>query len=137
VPCRDRNGQDSAGCVDPSVERELADHERVVDRAAFQFAGRRQQAERDRQVEGGARLAHVGRGEIDRDAVRRKLVSRVPDRGFHSMVALANGRIGKADHREAREAKRDVHLDVHGKCLDSKERRRAQACEHARGLVQG
>ena len=88
------------------------------------------------QIERGAGLAHVGRREVDRDAVRRKLEAGVADRAPHAVAALAHAGVGQADHREDRHAERDVHLDVDRAGLDAEERRRPQTGEHAGARVQ-
>src|SRR6185503_10504252 len=55
----DGDRKDAANAVDPTVERELADNDRVVDGAASQWPGGREQAERDRQIERRSCLAHI------------------------------------------------------------------------------
>ena len=59
-----------------AVEREPADDRQRRRLAVGQHARRGEDAERDRQVERGADLAHVGRREVDRDARRRKRETR-------------------------------------------------------------
>ena len=92
--------------------------------------GRGEQAERDRQIERRARLAHVGRRQVDGDAVRRKLEAGVPDRRAHAVAALAHGRVGQPDHREVGQPERHVHFDVHRIGVDAEDGGAAQAGEH-------
>ena len=83
-----------------------------------------------------ARLADVGRRQVDGDAVRRELEPGVADRAAHAVAALAHARVGQADHRERRQAERDVHLDVHGAGVDAEDRRGPQAGEHGTARLQ-
>src|SRR5262249_45510092 len=99
--------------------------------AALDDAGCGEDAERDRQIEGCAGLAHVGRRQIDGDLVGRELESRIADRALHAVAALADARVGKADHRGRRQAERDVYFDVDGGGLDTEEGRRTKTREHA------
>ena len=53
------------------VEPELAEHADAVERAGGQLVARGQQAERDRELEPGAGLAHCAGREVHRDALLR------------------------------------------------------------------
>ena len=48
-----------------------------------------------------------------------------------AVAALAHARIGQADHRERRQAERDVDFDVDRRGLDAEDRGRPQAGQHA------
>ena len=61
--------QHAARRMDRPVERQLAEQDAVGDFAPLDDALRREDAERDRQIERGAGLPHVGRRQIHRDAV--------------------------------------------------------------------
>ena len=98
-----RNWQDAARGLNAAVERQLSENQDVVDVAPRDDARRREYAERDRQVEGRSRLAHVGGREIDRDAVDRKFVAGVADGAADAIAALTYARIRKAHHRERRQ----------------------------------
>ena len=103
----------------------------VVDVAPRDDAGRRQHAERDRQIERRPRLSHVRGREIDGDAMPGELVARIPNGAADAIAALADAGIRKPHHREARQAERDVNLDRDGRRVDTEDRRGPQACEHA------
>ncbi len=103
-----------------------------MDLAALDDALRGEDAERDRQVERRAGLAHVGRRQVDRDAMRRKLEAGVPDRAPDAVAALADARVGQPDHREAGQAERDVDFDVDGAGVDPEEGGGPEAGEHMR-----
>src|SRR5262249_37183638 len=86
-PAGQCRGQDAAHRLDLAVERQLPDDGEWC-RAFLDDPGRREDAERDRQVEGRALLTEVGRGEVDRHAVVRAYVATVADRGPHALAAL-------------------------------------------------
>ena len=74
----------SAGCRRRATARRRPGSRRGCARARRRPA--RQHAERDRQVEAGADLAHVGRREVHRDARARVVEARVADRGAHAIA---------------------------------------------------
>jgi hypothetical protein len=69
-------------------------------------------AERDRQIERGACLAQVGRGQVDGDTTWRVLVTAVSDRAPDPLPRLLQGRVREPDDREAGQPGRDVDLDA-------------------------
>ena len=66
----------------------------------------------------------------------RELEAGVPDRGSHTIAALADGRIGQSHHREVGQPERDIDLDVNGIRFDAKDSGTAQAREHDACRVQ-
>ena len=125
-----RDRKRSARGVHRSVERQLAEQHEIHDVPALHDTRRREDAERDRQIEGCAGLSHVGRRQIDRDAVGRKLEAGVADREPHALAALAHARIRQTDHREGRNAERYVDLDVDRTGIHAEDRCRPEAREH-------
>ena len=91
---------------------------------------RGQDAERDRQVEGRAHFAHIGRRQVDGDAVRGKLEAGIADGAADAVAAFAHARVGQADHREAGQPEGNVHLDVNGAGLDAEKRGGSQTGQH-------
>src|SRR5688500_16399297 len=91
----------------------------------------RQNAERDRKVERGPGLAHVGRGEIDRHPVGGEVESGVPDGRADAVPALADARIGQTDHAKEGESEADVDLDMYRIGLYSEDRGALESGEHA------
>ena len=114
----------------PGVERQLAHHERAVEPSGLDQPDGGEDADRGRQIEGGAFLADVGGRQVDRDAVDGELEARVPDGGADPVAALAHGRVGKTDGAERGQARGDVHLDEDGGGLDPVERGGADPREH-------
>src|SRR5208282_3302628 len=54
-----RSRQRALDRLDASVEREFAQHQVVAQKVALEMAGRRQDSQRDRQIEGRAFLARI------------------------------------------------------------------------------
>jgi hypothetical protein len=73
--------------------------------------GPHQDAQRYRQIQGGAAFAHVRRRQVDRYPSRRVLVAAVPDGAPDSLASLLQGRVCQPDDGEAGQARGDVHLD--------------------------
>jgi hypothetical protein len=94
------------------VERKFAEKHRVVDLPAFEFPRRAKYAHRQRQVEGGTLLAHIGRREIDHDAPHRKRISGILNCGRHPFAALPHRDVGEADHDEAGQLAFDMRFDA-------------------------
>ncbi len=133
-PCgrRPQSGRTPRVAWIAAVQRQFAEQDDVVHLPAFDDAGRGQDTEGDRQVERRARLADVGRRQVDRDAVRREFEAGIPDGAPHPVAALADARVGQSDHREGREAERHVHFHVDREGLDAEDRGAAEAGEHVR-----
>ena len=130
APGGDRDRQDPARGVDRSVERQLAEQHEIGDMTPLDDALGGEDAEGDRQVERRAGFAHVGRRQVDGDAVLGKLEARIADGAAHPVPALAHAGIGQADHREVRQAERHVDFDVDRTGFDAEDGGGPQAGEH-------
>ena len=84
------------------VQRQLPHHERALEPAGLDQPDGAEDADRGRQVEGGAFLGEVGGREVDGDAVDRELEARVADGGAHPVAALAHRRVREADRTHGR-----------------------------------
>ena len=79
----------------------------------------------DREVEAGARLAHVRGREVDRRFVHREPELAVVDRRPDAFLRFADRRVGQTDDRDVRPAvvfalgRRKVYLDVHNESVDA------------------
>ena len=116
-----RHRQDPAHGMDRPVEGELPHDEQAREPLGPDGSGRRQEAERDRQVEADPFLPHVRRGQIDGDPLEREHEPRVPDRRANALPALAHRRIRQADRGERRQPLAHVDLDPHERRLDAGE----------------
>ena len=140
-PCPSRRAATAIGSTprvawtDPSSDSSPSSTRSAICRRST-TPGRREDAERDRQIERGAGLAHVGRRQVDGDPVRRKLEAGVANRDLHTLAALADARVRQADHRERRQAERDVDLDVNRAGLHAEDRGRPQAGQHGSAAMQ-
>ena len=128
--------QDPGHRADLAAERELADH-RPADAVGPDLLRAEQDPQRDREIERGARLAQLGRREVDGDAARRVLEAGVAQRAADPFAGLLERRVGKADDREAGQAGSDVDLDADHAAGEADERGGGNGREHARTLPGG
>ena len=63
--------------------------------------------------------------------MRRKFEAGIADRTAHTVAALADARVGQADHRETGKPERDVDLDMDRVGLHTEHGCGPQAGEHA------
>ena len=129
-PRRRGNRQHAARGLDAAIERQLAEQQDARDVAPRDVAGGGEDPEGNRQIEGRTGLADVGRREVHRHAVGRKLEPRVADRAAHAIATLPDARIRQADHLKRRQAKRDVDFDLHEARFDPKDGGRAHGGKH-------
>src|SRR5262249_12062632 len=92
---RETDGERAAHRLDLTVERELADDGEDAESVATHQTRRREDAERNRQVEGGALFADVRGREVYRDAIVREREARVADGGLDALTALAHRWVGQ------------------------------------------
>ena len=95
--------QDPGHRPDLAAERQLADEGERPGRRP-DLLRPEQDPERDREVERRARLALLGRGEVDGDPPRRMDEAGVADRAADPLARLLERGVGEADDREARAA---------------------------------
>ena len=117
----------------PAVEAELAEHGQPLQRLGRHLFARREDADRDRQIEAGAVLAQVGRREVHRDAALRELEARVGDRSAHALARLAHRSIPESDDRERRQSLTYVDLDRDASGFDAVDGEGGDLGEHGAG----
>src|SRR5439155_15866869 len=103
-PAREPEREHTTDALDLAVQRQLAHHRERADAPVLDYAGGLEDAERDREIERGTLLADVRGREVHRDAVVRKCVAGVPDRGADALAAFADSRVGKTDRVERRQS---------------------------------
>ena len=114
-----------------SVERELADRRVLGEPLGRDLPCRREDGERDRQVEPRSLLAQRRGREIDRDpAVERPLERGGDDAAADAVLRLLAGAVGEPDDRESRDAQLEVRLDLDLPRLEPDESVGDRACEH-------
>ena len=95
-----------------AAERELARELECRQPSGIDLPARREDAERNWQVEAAGFFRQVGGREVDGDAlVRGKLKPAVLDCGAHPLARFLDFGIGQADQREARQAVGQMHFD--------------------------
>ena len=126
----DGDRQGAAHRLDAAVEGEFAEVEVAPGTGLADGAAGEKQADRHRQVEGGAVLADIGRGEVDGDAARRKVVTGVLDRRLDAVLALLDRPFGEADGGELGQALGNIDLNVDGIGVNAKERPGQNGSQH-------
>src|SRR5439155_20856629 len=112
------------------VERELPDR-RMLGEAAVRYLPRSgKERERDGDVEAGALLAELGRGEVDDQAAVGPEQLRRADGAGHALLRLLTRAVGQADDRERRRASAQVRFDLDLPWFETHECMRDCACEH-------
>ena len=120
---RQRRRERAAHRAHLPVERKLAEKNVLVEPLAEERALAAQNRKRHREIEGRAFLANVGGRQIDRDALKRKIVAAIFQRGLDAFAAFLHGDVGQADDIEiAGLARADVHLHFHEVGVDAKHR---------------
>ncbi len=128
--------QDPGHRADLAAERQLADH-RPADAVGPDLLRAEQDPQRDREIERGARLAQLGRREVDGDAAWRVLEAGVAQRAADPFASFLERRVGKADDREPGQSGSDVDLDADHAAGEADERSGGNGREHARTLPGG
>ena len=75
-------------------------------------------------------LQHVGRGEVDGDALGRQRQPQRMQRGAHPLPAFAHRLVGQADDGEGDDSPGHLDLDVDPQHLNALERHRVDARNH-------
>src|SRR3546814_16410785 len=68
-------------------------------------------AERDREIKARAVLGQISRRQIAGDALQRKAIAAVADRGPHAILGLAHGGFRQTHDVEAGTTRREMDLD--------------------------
>ncbi len=103
-------------------------------RGGIELLRRDEDAERDREIEGGAILANVGGREIHRDPARRHREAGVHERRAHAFAALFHRAGRQAHDRELREPGGRVDLHRHVVRIDPDDGGGPDGGEHARNV---
>ena len=113
-----------------SVEGELPDRADARESRRGHLPGGGQGRQRERQVVLGPGLAEVGGRQVGHDPPGRHGERLVREPGAHPLARLLNRRVGQPDHRERREARPEVDLDLHRGRLESEDRRAEHVGDH-------
>ena len=112
----DRHRQGAGNGLDAAIERQLAHHLIAGQHPGLDVPRRLQHPQGDRQIEGGARLAQVRRGQIHGDAPQREGEAAVGHGRLDAVAALAHRGVGQPHGGEYRQAvgQVDLHLNAMG-----------------------
>ena len=110
---RVRHGQRATHRPQFTRQRQLASKFVLVECARRNLAGRRQDAERDRQVEASRLLRQVGWCEIDGDAPGREVEAAGQQCRTHALARFPHLGVGQTHQGEGRQAVRQMDLDRH------------------------
>ncbi len=111
--------QTAADRPDGAVETELAAEDPSLEAVRRQLPMRRQQRQRDRQVEVIAGLAQVRRRQVDDLEPRLQAKAAVAHRRAHPLAALAHGGVRQADDVHSGQAVLQIDLDVDRSGVDA------------------
>jgi len=106
-----------------------------IETPQWQLPRRREDRERDRQVEARSLLAQLRRSEVHRDPAERPLELGAVDPGADALLRLLAGAVGKPDDRESRHAALEVRLDLDAPWLEAYEGIADGASEHTATLA--
>ena len=109
----DDHGQYAVDRAHLPRQRQLAD-KGGIGRRAIDLPPRRHQRYQDGQIVERALLAHVRRGQIDRDVRKRESVAAVFDGRLHPLTGLRYRGIGQADDIKPVFGAGNVRLHLHG-----------------------
>src|SRR5262249_59089858 len=93
TPAGESYREHAADTADLPVQRQLSDDRDPADAVDLERAGRREDAERDGEIERGAFLANVRGSQVHRDAIAREREAGVANRRADPLAALADRRV--------------------------------------------
>ena len=134
VARREHHRERTAHRAELARQRELARELVAIECSGRDLAARREDAQRDRQVEAAALFRQVGRREVDGDLARREIEVRVLQRGAHAVARLADLGLGQPDDVDRRQPAAEVHLDVDRRRGETRERAAAYDGDRHGGL---
>jgi hypothetical protein len=102
----------------------------ALERLDGDLPARRQDPQREREVEARPHLAQIGGSKVGRYPLLGELEARVLDRGPHALARLADGGVAQPDDRERGQPRPQVDLHGHPPGVEAVDRERADAGEH-------
>ena len=113
-----RHGQHAGYRAQGAVQRQFTQKGGVL-RHILQLAAGREHGQQQRQIVHRAGLAHIGGGQVDRDAPVRELEAQVLDGGTHAVRTFPHGGIRQAYDGKGGQPARNVGLHGHGKAAQA------------------
>ena len=115
----DHHRQRAAHGPDAAVQRQLAEHAQAVQRLLVDHAHAAEYAQGDGQVEGGALLLQVRRGQVHDQPFRREAEAAVLHRRAHPFPGFLHRGVRQADDLKQHHAVGHVHFHFNGEALDA------------------
>ena len=112
------HGQHAGYRAQGAVQRQLTQKGGVL-RYILQLAAGREHGQQQGQIVHRAGLAHIGGGQVDRDAPVRELEAQVLDGGTHAVRTFPHGGIRQAYDGKGGQPARNVGLHGHGKAAQA------------------
>ena len=132
---RERDGQRATNRSDRALEPELAEHGNFRQAIGRDLLGRRENAQRDREIKCRAFLADVRGREINGDALERKGETGVGEGRRDPIPSFLHRPLRQADRYKGRQPAGNVGLDIHEIRIDPEDGGGADAGEHGRGYI--
>jgi hypothetical protein len=124
------DGKDAADTTQAPVERKLSAGRVLSETGAGELVRRRQERQRDRQIESGAFLLQFRGCQVDCDVAARKLQLRGEDPTPDPLPRLLTGTVGEPDDRQRRHTALKMRLHLHAPGLEADEGKGDRAREH-------
>ena len=128
-------GKRAADRPQRAAQRQLTGELEARQRGVRDLAGRREDADRDRQIVAPRLLGQIGGREVDRDLARREIELRVLQRGAHAVARFLDLGVGQADEIERRQPAGEVDFDRDERGLEPGETAREDDRERHRQLL--
>jgi hypothetical protein len=119
APDREREHQRAAHRPQRPGQRQLAHQFVAVEHVRRRAGRRREDADRNRQVEAPGPLGQIGRREVHGDPARREVEAAVQQRGADPLAALADLGVGQPHDVERRQPVGQVDLDRDRRRIDA------------------
>jgi hypothetical protein len=126
------HGQQAWNRPDLAAQPQLPEHRPAAGRT--KLLGADEDRNRDPEIQGGARLRDVRRGEVHRDAAGRMDEAGIPERTANPLAGLPQRRVREADDGEAGQSGRHAHLDADRAALEPAKRGGEHGGEHGATL---
>jgi len=114
-------GQNAANRAQAGVECQLADERQIARRPVLERTRRRENSDRDRQVEAGSALSEARGSQVHSHPALGKAMPYRGDGCAYPGGALAHGGLGKTHDIHPRKQGADADLDLDGNSVDAQE----------------
>ena len=117
--CHEQNRQHAIHCEDCPIEPDLTDHKCLLHRLLRNHTECCQNRYRNRQIETISTFSDICRRQVDRDTLRRKLMTAVAQCSPYPLLRLTYFGCQKTDHLKDRQSVTDICLYRNRQTVDS------------------